>query len=56
MYITYINLLLVQNIFKIYASGISFWPSHHEEHNGAIGIQNGTRINEIKYFLENFSY
>ena len=56
MYIVYSNLLSVQNIFKIYASGILFWPSHHVEHNGAIGIQNGTSMNEIKYVLESFLY
>ena len=52
MYIVYSNLLSVQNIFKIYATEILFWPSHHVEHNGAIGIQNETRMDEIKYFLE----
>jgi len=56
MYIAYSNLLSVQNIFKIYASEISFWPSHHVEHNGTIGIQNETSMNEIKYVLESFLY
>ena len=54
MYIAYSNLLSVQNIFNIYASGISFWPFYHVEHNGAISIQNGARMKEIKYFLESY--
>ena len=36
--ITYSNLLPLQNIIKIYASEILFWPSHHVEHNSAISI------------------
>ena len=47
MYIAYNNLLSVQNIFNIYASGISFWPFYHVEHNDAIGIQNGAHMKEI---------
>ena len=45
------KLLLVQNIFKIYASEILFCSSHHVKYNGAIGIQNGDHTKKIKYFL-----
>ena len=45
------KLLLVQNIFKIYASEILFCSFHHVEHNSAISIQNGDRTKKIKYFL-----
>ena len=54
--ITYSNLLPVENIIKIYASGIYFWPSYHVEHNGAIGIQNRARTKEIKYFFRKLFY
>ena len=50
MCITNINLPLVQNIFKIYASGVQFNFSHLVEHNDAIGFQNRGST-KIKYFL-----
>ena len=39
MCVTYINLLLLQNVIKTYASEIYFYSPRRLEHNGAIGYK-----------------
>ena len=50
-YVTYSNLILLQNVIETYVSGIQFCSTRRVEHYGAIGFQNKARMSEIKYFL-----